>query len=78
MTKPNLTVISGGSPWLVEFLDGLIAKVKAGEINAIAIAWGEEDCVHTDWIMSPDARQLELLGGIDVLRDRLMDHIRGK
>lgn len=78
MTKPNLTVIEGGSPWMVDLLTDLLKQAKEGQLNSLAVAWGNEDQVKTGWILAPDARQVELLGAVDLLHDRLRDHIRGK
>lgn len=77
MSKPELKIIEGGNPYLSESLLDFLNDAREGKIRGLCIVALQGDQIYTDWVKSDGTSVCELLGSVEVLRQELVEAMRG-
>ena len=74
--KPGLKIIKGGNDDLISTINALQEAHKEGKIKGVAIVSIEkDDAIYTDWSKDADASIFELIGGVRVLEQEILNFL---
>lgn len=76
MMISHLGVIENENPYYSEALTQLQDDIRAGNVRAMGIFYLRGDRIITDWVKSDGTTVLEVLGGVRILEQVIVDAMR--
>jgi hypothetical protein len=76
-TAPVVNLRAESALAIIETLEELLADAKAGKLKQLAAAYVDtEGNTSSQWASAPHQHQAVLLGAIDMMHDKIREHLR--